>query len=281
MIFSFAESWELFRYTYLAGWLIAFVLSITGVVVVARNQIFFGAAVAQASTLGIASAMWAGAAFAAHAWLLSDTFLSVMAVLSSVLGALIISTDGKAGGESREAVTGWVFLLAASAAIMLVTRSPHGIEEIHRIQSSSIIGASERETAVFLGFALASAIVAKVMRAKLLLLIMDPDMAAATGVKTKRWFAAIAVWFGLSVGLAIKSSGMLYTFGCLVLPALAAKNLCREVGSMFLTSAVIGVVISVTGFIVANHYDFPPGQLTVTMLAGVVAIAWIRRRFSS
>ena len=280
MIDNFAASWELFRYTYMAGWLIAFVLSMTGVVVVARNQIFLGAAVSQASTFGIASAMWAGSAFVTHPWLVSDNFLSIMAVSTSVLGALIISWESKAGGESREAVTGWVFLLAASAAILLVTRSPHGIEEIHRIQSSSIIGASAQEFTIFLAFALVTATVATVARAKLLLLIMDPAMAAAMGLKTRRWSAAIAVWIGLTVGVAIKSSGMLYTFGCLVLPALAAKNLCREVGSMFAVSAVIGAVSALLGFLMANHYDYPPGQLTVAVLSTVVALTWIRRRFS-
>ena len=279
MISNFIASWELFHYTYLVGWLIAFVLSITGVVVVARNQIFLGAAVSQASTLGIAAALWLGSIYTMHPWLVSDTFLSIMAVTSSVIGALLTSWEDRGVGESREAVTGWVFLLAASTAILLVTRSPHGIEEIHRIQSSSIIGASDQDFVIFLGLAILSATVVRLMRTRLLLLIIDPAMAAASGMKTRRWSVAVAVWIGLIVGISIKSSGLLYTFGCLTLPAIAAKSLCREVGSMFLASAVIGLATSVTGFVIANHFDFPPGQMTVTLLAGVVGIAWMRRKF--
>ena len=41
-------------------WLIALLLSMIGVLVIAKDQIFLSAAVSQASTLGIALGMWAG-----------------------------------------------------------------------------------------------------------------------------------------------------------------------------------------------------------------------------
>ena len=60
MIQDFASSWHLFHNSYLAGWLIGLLLALIGVLVVARNQIFIGVAVSQASTLGIALTMWLG-----------------------------------------------------------------------------------------------------------------------------------------------------------------------------------------------------------------------------
>lgn len=60
MIAAFLDSWSLFQNTYLAGWAIAVALAVTGVWVVARNQIFLGIAVSQASALGIAVALWLG-----------------------------------------------------------------------------------------------------------------------------------------------------------------------------------------------------------------------------
>ena len=60
MIQDFAASWHLFHNSYLAGWLIGLLLALIGVLVVARNQIFIGVAVSQASTLGIALTMWLG-----------------------------------------------------------------------------------------------------------------------------------------------------------------------------------------------------------------------------
>ena len=70
MITEFLASWDLFGTTYIAGWLIAVLLSMLGVLVVARDQIFIDAAVSQASVLGVAVAIRAGAfgAAAGCAW---------------------------------------------------------------------------------------------------------------------------------------------------------------------------------------------------------------------
>lgn len=278
MIENFLSSWPLFHNTYLAGWFIALLLSIVGVLVVARDQIFIGAAISQASTFGIALAMSIGAA-AGSAWLHSDEFLSVMAVVFSILAALITARGGEAGGESREAITGWVFLAGTSSAVLAVSHSPHGLEEIHRLLASSIIGATEADTAIFGIFAGTTALLVRRLRRALLLFALDPAMAQAVGMNLPLWSGLTAVWLGLAIGLSIRSSGMIYTFGCLVLPALVAKNLCREVGPMFWVAPLVAMAAGVTGFMIANHYDYPPGQMTVALLSFLLIAAWGVRRF--
>lgn len=293
MIETFLSSWPLFHNTYLAGWFIGLLLSFIGVLVVARDQIFIGAAVSQASTFGIALAMWLGAgATAAHlkigpgaqdygahlSWLLSDEFLSAMAVLFSVIAALITTRGGETGGESHEAITGWVFLVSASLAVLVVSHSPHGLEEIHRLVASSIIGATGIDAATFGILAGVTALSVWFLRRPILLFAMDPLMAQTVGIKTPLWSVATSVWLGLAVGLSIRSSGMLYTFGCLVLPPLIAKNLCREIGPMFWVSPMVAVTTGVAGFAIANHYDYPPGQMTVALLSLLLTAAWLLRR---
>lgn len=63
------------------------------------------------------------------------------------------------------------------------------------------------------------------------LLSVDPTMAAAVGMSPRGWSVVSAIWLGAAIGLSIRVSGMLYTFGCLVLPALAARNL-RMLGTV-------------------------------------------------
>ena len=276
MIENFLSSWPLFHNTYLAGWLIALLLSIVGVLVVARDQIFIGAAISQASTFGIALAMSAGAG--GLAWLHSDEFLSVMAVAFSIVAALITARGGETGGESHEAITGWVFLAAASSAVLVVSHSPHGLEEIHRLLSSSIIGATEADAALFGIFAGTTALLVWRLRRPLLLFALDPAMAQAVGMNLPLWSGLTSAWLGLAIGLSIRSSGMIYTFGCLVLPALVAKNLCREVGPMFWVSPIVAAAAGVGGFMIANHYDYPPGQMTVALLSFLLIAAWGVRR---
>ncbi len=280
MIQSFFSSWGLFYQSYLTGWLICLLLSIIGVLVVARDQIFIGAAVSQASTLGIALTMWAALMFQLErfSWFQSDVFFSAMAVIFSILAASITGRGGETGKESHEAITGWVFLISASLSILIVSHSPHGLEEIHRLLSSSIIGATTSDIWSFSLLTFLTVFLILLFYRKILLFTLDPSMASAIGMRMKIWSLATSAWLGLAVGLSIRASGMLYTFGCLVLPALVAKNLCREVRYMFLVAPIVAIGTGAIGFLVANQYDFPPGQMTVALFCLGLTIAWTFRR---
>ena len=58
MIAEFIESWSLFSSTYISAILIGISLSMIGVIVVARGNVFVAAAVAQASMLGVALSLF-------------------------------------------------------------------------------------------------------------------------------------------------------------------------------------------------------------------------------
>lgn len=288
MIDSFLLSWDLFRHAYLAGWLIALLLSLIGVLVVARDQIFIGAAISQASGLGIAVAVYVGTLAAGNplAGIEPEQLSSIFAVAFSVLAAVATANRGGGGGgerrgESHEAVAGWVFLLSASLSVLLLAHSPHGLEQIQQLASSSLIGATDFDVWRLAGLVAATAALLLRFQRRVLLLVTDPVMADAVGMRTRWWSIATAAWIGVCIGLSMRISGMLYTFGLLVMPALIAKNVCREIRPMFLTSSAAGLGASVAGFILANHFDFPPAQMTVATLAAILPVAWLARRARS
>ena len=273
MMRTFLDSWELFQDTYVAGWLIALTLSLVGVLVIARDQIFIGAALSQASAFGVALAMWVATALGSAAEP-PDSLPSLLAVASAILASLLIAWGGRKRGESHEAITGWIFLLAASASVLIVSRNPHGQEEIQRLASSSLIGATAGDAWWIGALALASLLFLAACSRRILLVTLDPTMAAAVGMRVGWWSGLLAVWLGASVGLSIRLSGMLFTFGLLVLPALIAKNLCRRIRPMFVVAPSIGVIGAVAGFVLANHYDYPPGQMTVALLGIMLFAVW-------
>lgn len=276
MIHEFLSSWDLFANTYLAGWLIGILLAMLGVTVVARDQIFIGAAVAQASTFGIALAMLL-ASWIGHG-IDEQQLVPWMAITLAIGAAVLTARPGIIGRESHEAVTGWIFLAASSGAILLVAHAPHGLEEVQRLMSSSIIGASAGDVAIFATLSIITAIVIALTHRTLRLLVMDEQTAAVLGVRVGLWNIVLAVWLGLTLGLSLRTSGMLYAFGCLVLPALTAKSVCRRVAPMFIVAPLVSLLAGVIAFIVANHDDLPPAQTAVVVLVVCVLLAWGFRR---
>ncbi|MGH8611746.1 MAG: metal ABC transporter permease [Gammaproteobacteria bacterium] len=279
MISEFLASWPLFHNTYLAGWLIAFVLALIGVIVVARDQIFVSAAVAQASSFGVAFGMWTASLVNIQAWdwLHTDGFLSGCAIAFAVASAMLTARTREPRRESSEAITGWIFLAAGSGAVLLLSHSPHGLEEVHRLLSSSLIGATDADVAGFTALTVAIVVFLHMGWRRILLIAQDPMTARALGIHPERWLIATSLALGLAAGLAIRTAGMLYTFGCLVLPGLIAKNLCREVRSMFFVAPVVALAAAVSGFVIAHHADYPPGQMTVAILCLFLTLAWLYR----
>jgi ABC-type Mn2+/Zn2+ transport system permease subunit len=282
VIEAFAASWPLFATSYLAGWSIACLLAVVGVWVVARDQIFLGAAVAQASTLGVAAALWIGGVGAGAAFeeIGSDGAAAALAVAAAVLTALATVLRRGGGAESAEAVTGWVFLVAASVPTLMLAHDPRGLEEVHHLLFSTLLGATAWDLAAFAALLAATALLVARLHEPLRLLAIDPEIAEAVGLRSARWHAALAIWLGVSVGLAIRVSGTLYTFGCLVLPALIAKHLVREVRALIWVAPLIAVAGSVAGSVLANYWDTPPAHMTVALLCGGLAAAWARARLS-
>jgi ABC-type Mn2+/Zn2+ transport system permease subunit len=200
-----------------------------------------------------------------------------MAVSFAVLAALLTTCRGQSGGESHEALTGWVFLGSASLAILVVAHSPHGLAEVQRLLSSSLIGATATDVWVFGIGVLGTLVAFGIGHRRVLLLAMDPAMAVAAGMRVTLWTFALTIWLGLVVGLSLRVSGMLYTFGCLVLPALVAKNLCREVRPLFVIAPLVALSTGVLGCVLADATDSPPAQMTVALLSLALVLAWLMR----
>jgi ABC-type Mn2+/Zn2+ transport system permease subunit len=279
VIESFVASWDLFGSTYLVGLLIAGVLSVVGVWIVARDHIFLGAAVAQASTLGVALALWlSGTAAATRLHILEGELgATLFAVAASVTTAWVAARVGEGRRESHEAVTGWIFLLAGSLPVLLLAGSPHGLEEVQRLLFSTILSVTTADLVLFVALAVATVAAAVLLRDRLLVFTLDPELAQAIGMRSSVWGGAVAVWLGLAVGLSIRAAGTLFAFGCLVLPALVAKNVCREVRPMLWVAPCIAVATTLVGFVLSNGLDWPPAHAIVALQAAALPVAWIWR----
>ncbi|BBM82468.1 metal ABC transporter permease [Candidatus Uabimicrobium amorphum] len=264
MLQEFITSFPLFFETYLSALFMAIFLSIIGILVVNREQIFLTAAISQAATLGLAIDI-----------LLNLQQPMICAVVLSILAAVVSGRKDKRGGSNREEFSAWVFLVSASLSVLLLSNHPQGIKQIQASVASSIIGSGIFEVVVFAIISVFVAAVCLIFNDKLRLFVMDPIMAAAVGIPIVLWGWYISLFLGFSIGMAMCSSGMLYTFGCVVLPAQIAKTLCQRLSYMFIVSPIVAVISVVCGLIFANHYNYPPGQMVIALMGMILVVSWM------
>lgn len=275
------QSWPLLGDAWLSGWILAPLLAMLGVLVVARRQIFIGAAIAQSATAGVAAGLagsiWISGSHRSHE---AEAFLgAVCAILAGIAAALAVGFGASRRPGSLDGRTGWIYLVSAAAGVLLLAQDPHGSHLVSRLLASSLLGASAADAWIFAVLLGGTVLVTALARDRLALIAIDPGFAHSLGLHLRRWDLGIALTLGVAISLAIHASGLLYTFGCLVLPAMAARTICREVRSQFWVAPVIALLGVLPGFTIANHHDLPPGQVSVLILAFLVPLAWTLGRW--
>ncbi|MBK8975370.1 MAG: metal ABC transporter permease [Planctomycetes bacterium] len=269
---EFLDSWALFGTAYLTGWFAALLLALLGVLVVARRQVLIGLAIAQASTFGIALAIWLGELLPS----VSHHAHHGPPLLASI-GAAVVAAWATLGPASRgrvpDAVAAWIWLACSAGAVLLLAHSPHGTEEVETLMFSTLLGADDHDLWMF-GVATVAAItvIARNRRA-LLLTATDRETARALGQPVD-WIDRGTAWaVGLAVGSTLHATGTLYTFGCLVLPALAARYLCSRMVQMLWVAPMLALACSFAAFVIANSADLPPAQVAIAAQALVLVVA--------
>ncbi len=270
---DFFGSWPLFFRPYTLTLIAGAALAIVGVVATARRQLFMAVAVAQTSLMGYAVMAFIMGTQVQDTW--GAGARDAVVIGAAVLAAMVTmlggrdsqgAEGGRLDGDER---TAWVFVTAGSLAVLFLAHAPAGMEQVRRLQVSSVIGATWADLYLFMALLTAMVIAAAWQMRPLVLLLSDPVLAAAIGIKVTRWNIVLAVLAGLSVGLAVRSTGVLFAFGALALPIMIAKQFCGEVRSLFLLSPILAATLSFFGLWVGHLWDLPPGQAAV----GVMCLA--------
>jgi ABC-type Mn2+/Zn2+ transport system permease subunit len=80
------------------------------------------------------------------------------------------------------------------------------------------------------------------------------------------------------IGITVATAGPLVAFGFLVLPVLTAAAFASSLRSNLWLSMLTGLVISLAGFGLSYHFDFPLGDSVVATGCAVLLLARLVRR---
>ena len=93
----------------------------------------------------------------------------------------------------------------------------------------------------------------------------------SSGIAVTALTTVSVVMVAVSIGSAIRLTGALLVDSVTLLPALAARNVARSMHSMVVWAVGFGLVGNSVGFLLALHFDQPPGP-TLVLVAGVLAL---------
>ena len=256
----------------LLPWLLVYL----GLHVVQRGIIFIDIAMAQMASLGICLAVLL------HLDLESWTTFGI-ALAFTLVGAAIFSVTGKRASQiPQEAVIGISYVVAAAAAVLLLSRAAEGDEEIKNMLIGNILLVTPRE--VWERFALFAAvgIFHFVFRKNFLLVSFDRDGAYQKGLRVRWWDFLFYAVFGLVVTSFVRIAGVLLVFSYLIAPAVCGINLAQRTGNRLLIGWIVALIGGVAGLFLSYWWDLPSGAAIVctfgALLIVVSGYAMIRAR---
>src|SRR5438067_4020199 len=249
--------WEVMFWPIVACVLLPWLLVYLGLHVVQCGIIFIDIAMAQMASLGICLAVLL------HLDLESWTTFGI-ALAFTLVGAAICSVTGKRASKiPQEAVIGISYVVAAAAAVLLLSRAAEGDEEIKNMLIGNILLVSPRE--VWERFALFAAVGVFhfVFRKNFLLVSFDRDVAYQKGLRVRLWDFLFYAAFGLVVTSFVRIAGVLLIFTYLIVPAVCGINLAGSFRNRLLVGWVLSLIGGVAGLFLSFYCYLPSGAAIV------------------
>jgi zinc/manganese transport system permease protein len=234
-----AADWGLLATPFAAGLLVLATHVPLGIEVLRRNIIFLDLAVAQVAALGVIGAELLGWE---SAWA-----VQIAAATAAVAGALLITMTEKRWPRLQEALIGLMFVIAASAGILLLSGNAHAGERLRDLLGGQILWVGwERLWPVAVLYCLL--------------------LAAWFGWRERLGRAGFYLVFALAVTASVQLVGVFLVFASLIAPAVASHALGRR---RLAGAWGLGTLGYAAGLMLSLAADLPAGPAIVCCLGAV------------
>ena len=255
----------------LVPFLACLVLSINhvylGIHVIARKVIFVDLALAQIAALGATYALVLG--YDPNSDPLQVSLFSLAFTFVGA-GAFAIARMRKER-VPQEAFIGIIYAVASAAAVLILSKSATGGEELKHMLVGDVLLVSLSEVlnmAVLYGVI---GIFHVIFRKQFLAISLTPEIAEASGMKIRVWDVLFYMSFGVVIVKSVAIVGVLLVFSYLVVPAVIAQMFSETIIGRLLAGWMVAIAASMLGILWSFYADYPTGPAVVVML-GILLI---------
>lgn len=248
---------SLLAYPLIACVLLILIHAYFGLHVLERGIIFVDLSLAQFIGLGIAFSLLLGD---------GDTARLASALIFAVIGAFILSFSRQIGRMVNiEAFIGMFYVFSFSAGILILDRTPHGLEELKAMLNGNILwvtGTDLRNMALLYAGVGALHVL---FRKRFFALTYE-------GRGGFFWEFLFFLSFALVLVSSVKIAGILQVFAFLIIPALIGRLYSKKVARALLIGWIAGLGASITGIVLSYAFDLPTAPLIIAALCMVFIV---------
>lgn len=235
---------------FLAGLLVAATHVPLGMQVLKRGIVFIDLAVAQVAGVGVILSDALG-------WEPTGVAVQVAALSAALVCALLLTWTERRWPEVQEAIIGVVFVLASSAAVLLLAKNPHGGEHLKDLLVGQILWV-------------------KAAQLPLVALAYAAILALWFGLGERLGRAGFYLVFACAVTISVQLVGLYLVFITLVVPALATWYSQRR---RLLKGYALSASGYAAGLLASLEFDLPSGPMIVCAVAALGLLSFALGKF--
>lgn len=218
-----------------------------GIEIIRRGIIFTDLAVGQMAAFGAAISLF----------LLDGQYTYPLSLVFALVGGLLVAFASRKV-RNLEAFIGLLYAFGLSSVFILLSKSPHGMEEFQNLMASDILFIPMSE---ILNVAIIYCFLGLIIY--------------FTMTKTKGFLKEVLffVTFSVTVTSAVKLAGVLIIFSLLIAPALISMYIKN--GKQIINAWIIGTIINITAITISYNFDFPTGYTLVFIHAFLAGLTFL------
>lgn len=251
-----------------AGTIVAIVAGAIGWMMVLRRESFAGHTLAMVGFPGAAAAAWLGVA---------TGFGYFVACIAAAIAIVAFSPANRAGGlggfTEESAVIATVQAFALATGLLFVSLYHGFLSGLTSLLFGTIAGVTRPQVLMLLVAAVVCLTAMAVIGRPLLWSSIDPDTAAAAGVRTRLLSVVFMVVLGTAAAGASQITGSLLVFALLVAPAAAAFSITAHPGYGIAISVMIALTVTWLGIGCAFFWPYPIGFWVSTFAYATYLVA--------
>ena len=236
-------------------------LGCVGTMIVAKRMAFFSQAIGNAALTGVAIGVLIGESYTAP-------YVSMFSFC--LLFGIVLNYTKPRTRMSADTLIG-VFLsisLAVGASLVLYVSARVNTHILESVMFGSILTVSDLDMNVLLVVTIITLVVGLPLYNKMLLGSLNPSLAQVRGVNVQAIEYVFIVLVTLITVACVKIIGAVLVEALLLIPAAAARNLCRTLRSFVFTTMVLATLSCIGGIWIPMQWDIPvPSGGAIVILA--------------
>jgi zinc/manganese transport system permease protein len=191
-------------------------------------------------------------------------------------GAVLLAFSRMRGNRvPHEAIIGVVYVVAAAVTVLLLSKSPHGHEQMEEMLTGKLLFVDRSEVLTTSALYAVLGLLHCLFFRPFLTISVAPEEAERRGMYVRLWDMLFYAMFAIMVTRSVAIAGVLVVFSFLIIPGACAAMFVEDFKRRIPIAWLIATAVSVLGMAISGLFDLPSGSTVVATFGAALVLCYL------